>query len=56
MDGAHCKARHQLVLLAVTTLDTDEEILILAWTLVPQQDHANWLWFLRKIAPYLTSL
>lgn len=31
MDGAHCKARHQLVLLAVTTLDTDEEILILAW-------------------------
>lgn len=56
MDGAHCKARHQLVLLPVMTLDADEEILILAWALVPQEDQVNWLWFLRKIAPYLTSL
>ena len=56
MDGAHCKARHRLVLLAVTSLDADEEILILAWALVPQEDRANWLWFLGKIAPYLTSL
>lgn len=37
-------------------VDADEEILILAWALVLQEDHANWLWFLRKIAPYLTSL
>lgn len=37
-------------------VDADEEILILAWALVPQEDHANWLWFLRKTAPYLTSL
>ena len=56
MDGAYCKSRHRLVLLAVTSLDADEEILILAWALVLQKDRANWLWFLRKIAPYLTSL
>lgn len=56
MDGTHCNARHRLVLLAVITLDADDEILILAWALVPQEDHANWLWFFRKIAPYLTSL
>lgn len=56
IDGAYCKTHHRFVLLAVTTLDADEEILILAWALVPQEDHANWLWFLRKIAPYLTSL
>ena len=56
MDRAYCKARYRLVLLAVTTLDADEEILILAWALVPQEDQANWLWFLRKIAPYLTFL
>ena len=56
MDGAHYTARHRLVLLAVTSLDADKEILILAWALVPQEDRENWLWFLRKIAPYLTSL
>lgn len=56
MDGAHCKARHRLVLLAVTSLDADEEILILAWALVPREDRANWLWFLRKIVQYLSHL
>lgn len=40
----------------VTSLDVDKKILILAWALVPQEDRKNWLWFLRKIAPYLTSL
>lgn len=54
MDEAHCTARHRLVFLAITSLDGDEEVLILAWALVPQEDHENWLWFLRKIAPYLT--
>lgn len=54
MDGAHCTARHRLVLLAITSLNGDEEVLILAWALVPQEDHENWLWFLTKIAPYLT--
>ena len=44
IDRAYCKARHRLVLLTVTTLDADEEIFILAWTLVPQEDHPNWLW------------
>ena len=56
MDGAYCTARHRLVFLAVTFLDADKEILILAWALVPQEDCENWLWFLRKITPYLTSL
>lgn len=56
MDGAHYTARHRLVLLAVMSLDADEEILILVWALVPQEDRENWLWFLRKIAPYLTTL
>ena len=40
----------------VTSLDADKEILILVWALVFQEDQANWLWFLGKIAPYLTSL
>lgn len=55
MDGAHCTSRHQLVLLAVTSLDGEGEILVLAWELVPVEDRANWLWFLQKIAPYLTA-
>lgn len=54
IDGTHCTTCHRLVLLAVTSLDGDEEVLILAWALVSQEDHENWLWFLRKIAPYLT--
>lgn len=53
MDGAHCTSRHRLVL-AVTSLDGEEEILVLAWALVPVEDRADWLWFLRKIAPPLT--
>ena len=45
-----------LFFLAITTLDADKEILILALVLVAQEDRVNWLWFLGKIAPYLTSL
>ena len=55
MDGAYCTFRHRLVLLAVTSPDTDKEILILAWVLVPPEDRKNWLGFLKRIAPYLTS-
>ena len=54
MDGAYYTACHGLVLLVVTFLNRDKEVLILAWALVPQEDYENWLWFLRKIAPYLT--
>lgn len=56
IDGAHCTSRHRLVLLAVTFLDEEREIFVLAWALVPVEDRANWLWFLQKIAPYLTAL
>ncbi len=48
--------RHGLVLLAVSSLDGGEYIPVLAWALVLVEDQANWLWFLRKIAPYLTAL
>ncbi len=43
MDGAHYTSRHRLVLLAVTSLDANKEIFILAWALIPQEDRKNWL-------------
>lgn len=43
IDEAYCKTRHRFVLLPVTTLDADKKILIFAWALIPQEDHANWM-------------
>ena len=54
MDGEYGTARHRLVLLTVTSLDADKEILILILPLISQEDLENWLRFLKKIAPYLT--
>lgn len=56
MDRAHCTSCYWLVLLAVTFLDAEEEILVLAWALVTVEDRANWIWSLQKIAPYFIAL
>lgn len=43
IDGAHYTSRHQVVLVMVTPMDEEWEILILAWALVSVEDQANWL-------------
>lgn len=43
IDEAHCTSCYWLVLLAVTSLDREKEIFILAWALVPVKNWANWL-------------
>ena len=45
-----------MVLLIVNSLDGNENILPLAWALVPVENFENWEWFLSKISPYLHGM
>lgn len=44
-DGAHCSSKFGGILLIATTIDPDEETLILAWALVPSESQEWWSWF-----------
>lgn len=57
LDGTHTRSRsHRMVLLIVNSLDGNENILPLAWALVPVENFENWEWFLSKISPYLHGM
>lgn len=53
IDETYYIAHYPLIFLAIIFFDEDKKVLILIWVLVPQKDHENWLWFLKKIASYL---
>lgn len=52
VDGAHMKLDNNLVLLAVTTLDSNEEILPLMWGFARSESKESWLDFLRGFREY----
>ncbi len=56
LDGTHTKAQHRLVLLIVSTLDGNGNILPLAWALVEFENEENWDWFLHGVAPFLEGM
>ena len=49
LDGCHTKARFRMTLLVACTLDGNNEILPLAWGVVPIEDSENWIWFLKHM-------
>ena len=46
IDDTHCTATHCLTLLALTTLDDNDNILSLCWALILSENAENWAWFL----------
>lgn len=51
-DGAHMKSDNNLVLLVITTLDSNEEILPLMWGFARSESKESWLNFLRGFREY----
>ncbi len=49
LDGCHTKSRYQMILLVAATLDGNNEILPLAWAIVPIENADHWTWFLKEM-------
>lgn len=49
MDGTHMKDLYKMTILALTTLDGNNQILPLSWAIVPKEDQSNWRWFLQQV-------
>ena len=56
MDGAHCTATHRMTLLAITTLDGNNDDLSIAWGLVSTESEEHWAWFLRLCRSHLSGV
>ena len=56
MDGAHCTATHRMTLLAITSLDGNNEHLPIAWGLVPTESEEHWAWFLKLCRSHLSGV
>ena len=56
-DGCHTKSpSHRMVLLIVSGLDGNDNILPLTWALIPRENENNWQWFLSGIQPFLHGI
>lgn len=53
MDGTHMKDLYRMTILALVTLDGNNQIVPLFRAIVPTEDYENWRWFLRKVARYI---
>ena len=52
-DGTACKTSDGLVILSLVTQDGNNQVLELAWALVPIENKDNWIYFLRAMALYI---
>ena len=52
-EGTACKTSDGLVILSLVTQDGNNQVLELAWALVPIENKDNWIYFLRVMALYI---
>ncbi|KAL0332951.1 UNVERIFIED_CONTAM: hypothetical protein Scaly_2196600 [Sesamum calycinum] len=53
VDGTHLYTKYKHKLLVVVTLDANQQVLPLAFTLVDEESLASWRWFLEMLAKHL---
>lgn len=49
VDGTHTKSRYRMMLLIACGIDANDQVIPLAWALVPIEDSSWWNWFLRYL-------
>ncbi len=49
VDGTHTSSRFRMTLLLCGSIDANNEVLLLAWALVPIENGQWWVWFFRKL-------
>ena len=49
IDGTHTKSRYRMMLLIACGIDANDQVIPLAWALVPIEDASWWNWFLRYL-------
>jgi MULE transposase domain len=49
LDGCYIKSKFQMILLVASMIDSNNEILLIAWAIVSIEDTENWTWFLEHI-------
>src|SRR2546429_3143606 len=56
LDGCHTKSHFHMTLLIACALDGNNEIIPLAWGIVPIEDTDNWTWFLLHMKECFTGM
>jgi hypothetical protein len=49
LDATHTKSKYRMMLLIATTIDANDNLLPLAWALVPTENVEWWTWFMKFV-------